>query len=104
MTAEEKARLAIDAKLTASGSTVQTKDTINLSAARGVAICELSFATGEPDYTLHVDGKPIANPKNRHKRQESERFKSFTYHELLKRDKVNLDIFWLKDEALEESA
>ena len=44
------------------------------------------------------------NPKNRHKRTESERFKSFTYDELLKRDKVNLDIFWLKDEALEESA
>lgn len=44
------------------------------------------------------------NPKNRHKRTESERFKCFTYDELLKRDKVNLDIFWLKDEALEESA
>lgn len=44
------------------------------------------------------------NPKNRHKRTEGERFKSFTYDELLKRDKVNLDIFWLKDEALEESA
>jgi len=44
------------------------------------------------------------NPTNRHKRTESERFKSFTYEELLKRDKVNLDIFWLKDEALEESA
>ena len=44
------------------------------------------------------------NPKNRHERKESERFKSFTYNELLKRDKVNLDIFWLKDEALEESA
>lgn len=44
------------------------------------------------------------NPKNRHSRKESERFKSFTYDELLKRDKVNLDIFWLKDEALEESA
>jgi len=44
------------------------------------------------------------NPKNRHKRKESERFKSFTYDELLKRDKVNLDIFWLKDEALEDSA
>lgn len=41
---------------------------------------------------------------NRYKRTESERFKSFTYDELLKRDKVNLDIFWLKDEALEESA
>ncbi|MBZ5560737.1 MAG: type I restriction-modification system subunit M [Acidobacteriia bacterium] len=44
------------------------------------------------------------NPKNRHTRKESERFKSFTYDELLKRDKLNLDIFWLKDESLEESA
>ena len=44
------------------------------------------------------------NPKNRHSRKESERFKGFTYEELLKRDKVNLDIFWLKDDALEESA
>jgi type I restriction enzyme M protein len=44
------------------------------------------------------------NPKNRHDRQESDRFKSFTYEELTKRDKVNLDIFWLKDEALEDSA
>ena len=42
--------------------------------------------------------------KNRHVRKESERFKSFTYDELTKRDKVNLDIFWLKDDALEESA
>jgi len=41
---------------------------------------------------------------SRHNRVESERFKSFTYEELVKRDKVNLDIFWLKDEALEESA
>ena len=41
---------------------------------------------------------------NRHERKESERFKSFTYEELTKRDKVNLDIFWLKDEALEDSA
>ena len=44
------------------------------------------------------------NPRNRHKRVECERFKSFAYDDLLKRDKVNLDIFWLKDEALEESA
>jgi type I restriction enzyme M protein len=44
------------------------------------------------------------NPKNRHQRKESERLKSFTYDELTKRDKVNLDIFWLKDDALEESA
>lgn len=44
------------------------------------------------------------NPKNRHKRKENERFKAFPYEELAKRDKVNLDIFWLKDDALEESA
>ncbi len=44
------------------------------------------------------------NPENRHERKESERFRSFTYDELLKRDKVSLDIFWLKDESLEDSA
>jgi type I restriction enzyme M protein len=33
------------------------------------------------------------------KRQESERFKSFSYFELMKRDKANLDIFWLKDDS-----
>jgi len=44
------------------------------------------------------------NPKNRHKREESERFKSFSYDDLVKRDKANLDICWLKDESLEDSA
>ena len=44
------------------------------------------------------------NAKDRHERKESERFKSFTYEELIKRDKINLDMFWLKDEALEDSA
>ncbi len=42
--------------------------------------------------------------ENRHERTESERFKCFTYDDLIKRDKVNLDIFWLKDESLEDSA
>ena len=59
MTPEELARKKIDAMLTASGWTVQTKDKINLSASRGVAVCELSFATGEPDYTLFVDAKAL---------------------------------------------
>jgi type I restriction enzyme M protein len=44
------------------------------------------------------------NPENRHERVESEHFKSFSYEDLLKRDKLNLDIFWLKDESLEDSA
>lgn len=40
------------------------------------------------------------NPSNRFKRKESERFKKFTYDEIVARDKTNLDIFWLKDESL----
>ena len=32
---------------------------------------------------------------NRLRRSESERFHSFPYEELVKRDKLNLDIFWL---------
>jgi len=44
------------------------------------------------------------NPQNRHDRKETERFHVFTYEELMQRDKVNLDIFWLKDESLEDSA
>ena len=44
------------------------------------------------------------NPENRHERKETERFKSFAYDDLIKRDKVSLDIFWLKDDSLEDSA
>ena len=44
------------------------------------------------------------NPNNRFERTESERFKCFTYGEIVKRDKTNLDIFWLKDDSIEDSA
>ena len=43
------------------------------------------------------------NPEKRFERRETERFKAFTYDELIKRDKLSLDIFWLKDESLEDS-
>jgi len=41
--------------------------------------------------------------KSRSTRKETERFKAFDYEDLLKRDKLNLDIFWLKDSSLEDS-
>ena len=41
------------------------------------------------------------NPENRHEREESDRFKYFTYSELISRDKASLDIFWLKDDTLD---
>ncbi|MDD2237492.1 MAG: class I SAM-dependent DNA methyltransferase [Kiritimatiellae bacterium] len=56
----------------------------------------------EPKSKSGSAGTP--RPTSRHQRTEGERFKAFTYEELTKRDKVNLDIFWLKDDALEESA
>jgi type I restriction enzyme M protein len=53
-------------------------------------------------------GKPggavSAGEGSRHNRVETDRVKSFAFDDLMKRDKANLDIFWLKDEALEESA
>jgi len=42
--------------------------------------------------------------ENRHERQESERFRPFTYDELMQRDKVSLDLIWLRDESLEDTA
>ena len=51
------------------------------------------------------------NPDNRNKRKATfseknpdGRWRSYTYDELMARDKVNLDIFWLRDESLEDSA
>jgi type I restriction enzyme M protein len=42
-------------------------------------------------------------PDDRMKRVESERFRRFTYEELLQRDKASLDLFWLRDESLEDT-
>ncbi len=51
------------------------------------------------------------HPENRHERNPTwsdsnltGRWRSFTYDELMARDKANLDIFWLRDESLEDSA
>ena len=53
----------------------------------------------------HLDDfvKAYRPGSDRAEREESERFKSFTYDELLTRDKVNLDITWLRDSELEDS-
>ena len=50
------------------------------------------------------------NPENRYQREptwsESKpdgRWRAYNYEELINRDKASLDIFWLRDESLEES-
>jgi type I restriction enzyme M protein len=42
-------------------------------------------------------------PGARQDRKESERFKPFTYDGLIARDKASLDVFWLRDESLEDT-
>lgn len=52
------------------------------------------------------------NPPSRHKRKATwdkkknpdGRWRVFDHDDLIKRDKASLDIFWLKDESLEDSA
>jgi len=56
------------------------------------------------NHNLQRDRSKILAPAHRQKRKETERFKCFTYDELIKRDKASLDIFWLKDESLGDSA
>jgi type I restriction enzyme M protein len=41
---------------------------------------------------------------DRHERAEARASRASPYDELLKHDKVKLDIFWLKDDTLEDSA
>jgi len=52
------------------------------------------------EYPCLKDFLKCNSSRNRFKRKESERFKKFTYDEIVARDKTNLDIFWLKDESL----
>jgi type I restriction enzyme M protein len=63
-----------------------------------------TLKTNTLKYEDLLDFVKCYNPQNRHDRKETERFHVFTYEELIQRDKVNLDIFWLKDESLEDSA
>ena len=46
----------------------------------------------------------VYTPDNREARVETERFRAFNYDELIEREHVNLDIFWLKEDSLEDAA
>ena len=65
-------------------------------------------------HALHAQAEPapprapaglhrlLPTPRTRHERVESERFKRFGYDELMQRDKVSLDLIWLRDDSLED--
>lgn len=112
MTPEARARTVIDQKL-AAGWCVQDQKELNLGAGLGVAVPD----NGPVDDGLFVDREPVGvikakhgdlqdfigcyRPRNRHEGVESERFKYFDYETLTQRDKASLDLFWLKDDSLD---
>ncbi len=58
-TPEARARLNIDAQLTACGWVIQNRTEVNLFAGRGVALREFPLETGIADYLLFVDRKAV---------------------------------------------
>ena len=61
LTPEDKARIDIDANLVESGWLVQSRDDLDLTAGRGVAVRNFNMKTGFgfADYLLYVDRKAI---------------------------------------------
>jgi type I restriction enzyme M protein len=65
--------------------------------------------------TLHAEDEPLhrdnldefiarCHAENRHEHKEMELFHGFDYDDPVKRDKTRLDIFWLKDDSMEDAA
>lgn len=56
---EQIARDLIDSQLEQAGWLVQSKNEVNLSAGKGIAIREYQTSSGPADYVLFVDRKPV---------------------------------------------
>lgn len=94
MTPEEKARCVIDDKLRQSGWVVQDLKRLNLSVFLGVAVREFPTSTGEVDYALFVDGKPVGVVEA--KREEAGQ--SITDVEVQSGRYVNSRFKWVKND------
>src|SRR3712207_6396460 len=82
----------------------QAEDGIRDIGVTGVQTCALPISDLDEFVACY-------HPENRHERTPTwsdanpeGHWRAFTYDELLQRDKVSLDIFWLRDESLEDSA
>jgi type I restriction enzyme M protein len=58
---------------------------------------------GGGDYCSDLPGRRGQGSGRDRPSTESERFRAFTYQELISRDKASLDTFWLRDESVEDS-
>jgi type I restriction enzyme M protein len=52
----------------------------------------------------HAENRHQRKPRYDAKKNPEGRWRAFTYKEIVARDKCSLDIFWLKDESLEDSS
>lgn len=124
-TREADARRNTDTALAAAGWLVQGFAQLDLSAGKGIAAREfpLDRGHGNADYALYWEGK-LAGVVEAKKEGtllsgvevQSEKYstgvpagipahiRAYSYEELLQRDMVSLDVFWLKDESLGGSA
>ncbi len=55
------------------------------------------------DFVEFIDCFKAGDRSQRQQLDEVSRWKAFNYDELIARDKANLDVFWLKDESLEDT-
>lgn len=60
-----------------------------------------TLKTRQIQYDDLADFIACYNPESRHERRETDRFRYFKYADLIARDKASLDIFWLKDDSLD---
>ena len=90
---EQKARLQIDAMLTASGWVVQQKNGINFSAGIGIAVCEYDTDIGPADYILFIDKVPVGVIEAK-KHDEAQ---NITVHEDQAHDYSTAKLRWFKD-------
>jgi type I restriction enzyme R subunit len=90
LTGEQRARVAIDAMLSAAGWVVQDKRAYNPSASLGVAVREYDTDVGPADYILFVDRVPVGVVEAK-KPEEAEKF---TVHEEQAEGYANAKLRW----------
>ncbi len=93
---EQKARDRIDKMLTDSGWIVQSKNKVDLSASKGIAVREYQTDVGPADYVLFVDRKPVGIIEAK-REEEGHRL---TVVEEQSKDYANAKLKYLKNDPL----
>jgi hypothetical protein len=84
----------------------------SLKDNRGRALLQMATGSGKTFAAANIcplaraeldDFVACYRPRRRRHREETQRFRRFGYDELVARDKASLDIFWLRDESLEDT-